>query len=936
MSNAPCRTVDRSYDTSRAARSMPRARKGHASGVAWGFSLSCVWLLISVAASKTTASDFPKPIGDLIQRTCFECHAGAAAEGGLDLTSMTFDLADRQLRDRWILIYDRVKSGEMPPDDSSLTDVERQSLVKTLHDFIAQADREDVMANGRGPLRRLNRDEYEQNLRDVLQLPLLDIRDMLPEDREAQRFNKTASALDMSRVQLAAYLDAADAALRQAMAGRPEPPPAIKYRAAGTQLFSDTSTFGEREAMFFAKDNMAVETKELDTLKDDPALELALFRSAHWPYFGYPRGFVVGQNVGRPFQAVLDRADTTAWKGLPTEYFEYQVRFSARAVLQTEGYQLKPATEPLPMTFRARKPSGPDVSGDVRATGGIIDIQPEPRVYETTIRLLPTETFEYSLLGLPVPLARNVDGGPPTYRYPPFPEGGQPGVAFQWLEVEGPIAPESWPPPSHRVLFDDFGADIQSTNPQEDSQRLLRRFIQIAAREPLPEDAILRFEQLILRQLEQGSRFPEAMLVGYKAFLCSSHFLYLREPVGRPFQAVENNWNASDGLERPSYAIAARLSHFLTNTRPDKTLMAIAAAGKLCNARTLRSETERLIDSPGFDRFVQNFTNYWLELRNIRRDEPDIRLYPEYRFDDYLIESMQRETRTFFTAMIRDNLPSSVLIDADFVYANDRLARHYGLEPITGSQMQKVQLPERSPYGGLLTQAAILKVTANGTSTSPVIRGAWIMERLIGQRPPPPPASVPAVEPDIRGAKTIRELLALHAKSESCAGCHARFDPVGLALENFDILGSWRTRYRGLEAGERITGIDRAGHDFAYAVTESVDASGQLLDGRRFQDIHELKAILTGNSRQLARNLLHQFTLYATGTPVRFADRAEIESMLDACEADGYRVRDLMHALVQSEIFVGRPFQAVENNWNASDGLERPSYERDTRGRHDD
>ena len=829
-----------------------------------------VGLLFCICAAKSNASEIPEPVGELIRQTCGDCHDGASPEGGLDLTSLTFELDDRELRDRWILIHDRVNAGEMPPEPSVFADGDRQSLLKALNNAITEADRAEIMANGRGPLRRLNRDEYEQNLRDVLTLPLLDIRDMLPEDREAHRFNKTAAALDMSRVQLAAYLDAADASLRQAMAGGPEPPPVTKYRAAGTQLFSDTSTFGEREAMFFAKDNKAVDTTELDNLKDDPALELALFRSAHWPYFGYPRGFVAK---------------------LPGEY---RVRFSARAVLQTEGYQLKPSTDPVPMTFRARKPSGPDVSGDVRATGGIIDIQPEPRVYATTIRLLPTETFEYSLLGLPVPLARNVNGGPPTYRYPPFPDGGQPGVAFQWLEVEGPIAPESWPPPSHRVLFDDFRGDIQSTNPQEDSRRLLRRFVEIAARVPVPEDALLRFEQLILKRLEQGSPFPEAMLVGYKAFLCSSHFLYLREPSDPATSELDH------------YAIAERLSHFLTNTRPDQELMALAAAGKLRDAKTLRSETERLIDSPGFDRFVQNFTNYWLDLRNIRRDEPDIRLHPEYRFDDYLIESMQRETRTFFTAMIRDNLPSSVLIDADFVYANDRLARHYGLEPITGSKMQKVELPDDSPYGGLLTQAAILKVTANGTSTSPVVRGAWIMERLIGQPPPPPPASVPAVEPDIRGAKTIRELLSLHTKSESCAGCHARFDPVGLALENFDILGGWRTRYRGLEAGEHITGIDRAGHDFAYTIAEPIDASGQLLDGRRFQDIHELKAILTGNPRHLARNLLRQFTLYATGTPVRFADRAEIESMLDACEADGYRVRDLVHALVQSRIFLGK------------------------------
>ncbi len=829
-----------------------------------------VFLFTGLMAPVLPAAGIPEPQATLIADNCLGCHDSSSAEGGLDLSSLKFDLEDRSVRSRWIRIHDRIVSGEMPPDADALTASDRGALVQGLGDAIGVADRTDVQANGRGPLRRLNRDEYEQNLRDVLQLPGLDIRDMLPEDREEHRFNKTATSLDMSRVQLAAYLDAADAALRQAMVTTAEPPPLIRYRAVGLQLFSATNTYGGREAMFFAKDNRAVETKDLNALRDDPELELALFRSAHWPYYGYPRGFVAR---------------------LPGEY---RVRFSARAVLQTEGYQLQPATEPLPMTFRARKPSGPDVSGDVRATGGIMDIPPEPAVFETVIRLLPTETFEYSLLGLPVPLARNVDGGPPTYRYPPFPEGGQPGVAFQWLEVEGPIPPASWPPASHRVLFDDLGVEAMSDSPRDDARRLLRRFVEIAAREPISEETLLRFEQLILERLEQGSALTEAMLAGYRAFLCSSHFLYLREPS-----------DPATG-DADQFAIASRLSHFLTNSRPDGALMKLAADGKLRDADTLRSETDRVIASDGFDRFVRNFTSYWLNLRYIRRDEPDVRLHPEYRFDDYLIESMERETRTFFTAMVRENRPSSVLVDGDFVYANDRLARHYGLHPVSGSQLRKVMLPDDSPYGGLMTQAAILKVTANGTSTSPVIRGAWIMERLIGQPPPPPPASVPAVEPDIRGAKTIRDLLELHTKTESCAGCHARFDPVGLALENFDILGSWRTRYRGVEAGDPITGIDRAGHDFAYTLAESVDARGRLLDGRVFGDIHELKAILADDPRQLAQNLLHQFTLYATGTPVRFADREEIESMLDDCAMEGYRVRDLIHALVQSRVFLGK------------------------------
>ncbi len=828
----------------------------------------CLFFL--VCTKRATGAKIPEALDELIRKTCLDCHRGESAEGGLDLDSLAFTLDDQELRDRWILIHDRIVAGEMPPDPTGLSEPDRQTLLSALNDLIAKADRDDVMVNGRGPLRRLTREEYEQNLRDVLKLPLLDIRDMLPEDRVVLRFNKTATALDMSRVQLAAYLDAAEAALKQAIADGPGPPQVTKYRAVGTRLFTPKNTFGGPKAMFFAKDNKAVSAKELEILKDDSTLELALFRSAHWPYFGYPRGFVA-KLPGR-----------------------YRVRFSARAVLQAEGYVLQPAMEPVPMTFRARKPSGPDVSGDVRATGGIMDIQPKPAVYETTVRLLPTETFEYSLLGLPVPLARNVNGGPPTYRYPPFPEGGQRGVAFQWLEIEGPLPPETWPPLPHRVLFDDIGSEVASENTTEDAPRLLRRFVNLAAREPVPTEALFRFEQLILRRLKQGSPFSEAMLAGYKAFLCSSHFLYLREPSDP----------ATGNLDQ--YGIASRLSHFLTNTRPDPALMELAATGKLRDAVTLRRETDRLIKSPGFDQFVKTFTGYWLDLRNIRRDEPDIRLHPEYRFDDYLIESMEHETRTFFTAMIRDNLTASVLVDADFVYANDRLSRHYGLKPLSGSKMQKVILPDGSPYGGLLTQAAIMKVTANGTSTSPVVRGAWIMERLIGQPPPPPPKSIPAVEPDIRGAKTIRELLALHTKSESCAGCHARFDPVGLALENFDILGGWRTRYRGIEQGESVTGIDPAGHDFAYTLAESVDASGQLLDGRRFRDIHKLKTLLASNPRQLARNLLHQFTLYATGTPVRFSDRAEIESMLDACESEGYRVRDLVHSLVQSRVFLGK------------------------------
>jgi hypothetical protein len=457
------------------------------------------------------------------------------------------------------------------------------------------------------------------------------------------------------------------------------------------------------------------------------------------------------------------------------------------------------------------------------------------------------------------------------------------------------------------VLFDDLpfhaapagaspAVEVLASDPEADARRLFRRFAASALVKPLPEEDIAAYEALIITALRAGTGFTQAMLVGYRALLCSPEFLYLEDPRSP----------ASSGGPGDLVPLAQRLSYFLWDTRPDNDLIAKAASGELGRPEVLRAEVDRLVDDPRFARCIANFTDYWLDLRNLRRDEPDIRLYPEFRFDDYLVESMGMETRAFVTAMVRENMPAAAIVDSDFVFANDRLARHYGLEPLSGHAVRKVPVPTGSSLGGLLTQAAIQKVTANGTNTSPVLRGAWVMTRLLGQPPPHPPESVPAVEPDIRGAKTIRDLLALHTKDAACASCHKLFDPVGFALETFDICGGWRERYRGLEEGEPVTGIDRAGHDFSYRLSHPVDPRGSLPDGQTFADIRALKALLVASPRQLARNLLHQFTAYATGCPVRFSDRRDIEAILDACAADGYRVRDLLHGFVACGIFRGR------------------------------
>src|SRR5689334_18833362 len=525
----------------------------------------------------------------------------------------------------------------------------------------------------------------------------------------------------------------------------------------------------------------------------EESVEMGLFRSPGWPYGAFPRGFSA-PHAG-----------------------EYRVRFSARAVLQHPGFRVSDAKHAVPMTFRTRRPTNHDIAEDMKTAGGILEIQPGVHVYETTVPLVAGQTVEYGLLGLPNP-AVDAEGKTGSYRYPPLPPEGQPGVAFQWIEIEGPVPPPIWPPASHRVLFDELGAAPSPAEPRREASRLLRRFLQSAARGPAPEEAVRRFEQLVFTRLDRNEPFTEAMLAGYQAILCSDLFLYLREP-------------------NDNFSVADRLSHFLTNAWPDPQLV----ASRLTDPGVLRKQTDRLIDSAGFDRFVKSFAGQWLNLRHLRRDDPDKRLYPEYQLDEYLVDSLERETLAFLTAMVREDLPVRNLVEADFLFVNERLAKHYQLQPVEGAAMRRVQVPKGSPYGGLLTQGAILKITANGVSTSPVLRGAWIMDRILGEPPPPPPPGVPAVEPDIRGAKTIRDQLAMHTKSSTCAACHATFDPAGLALENFDVAGRWRTHYRGTADGGRVTGIDHTGHDFSYTVAGAVDASGALIDGRRFSDIRDFK-----------------------------------------------------------------------------------------------
>jgi hypothetical protein len=352
-------------------------------------------------------------------------------------------------------------------------------------------------------------------------------------------------------------------------------------------------------------------------------------------------------------------------------------------------------------------------------------------------------------------------------------------------------------------------------------------------------------------------------------------------------------------------ALAERLAFFLWNSAPDAELRRLAAEGKLRQPAVLQAQVDRLLDDPRSRRFVDAFLDYWLDLRKAGVTNPDENLYPDYYLDDHLAESCVDESRAFFAELLRGDLPARHVIASDFVFVNERLAALYGLPGVTGAQLRKVALPKDSVRGGFLTQASVLKVTANGTTTSPVVRGAWIMERLLGRKPPAPPPSVPAVEPDIRGATTIRQQLDRHRTQESCSACHTKIDPPGFALENFDIFGGYRRTYRAIDGKTKDVGIGKNGQKFAFHQALPVEPFGEL-DGHKFAEIRDFRRVVLQDERQVARNLLGQLTVFATGAPVGFADRPKVEALLDASVPRQYGVRSLIRGLVSSDLFLNK------------------------------
>jgi Protein of unknown function (DUF1592)/Protein of unknown function (DUF1588)/Protein of unknown function (DUF1587)/Protein of unknown function (DUF1585)/Protein of unknown function (DUF1595) len=869
-----------------------------------------IWLVVSPhtrnAGADARGPSNAKAVRDFLETHCYACHDSRTRKGGLDLMALKFDLADDQIFATWVKVHDRVLAGEMPPKKiPQPNEATRAAFLKALARPMIEADDARVRREGRAAWRRMNRYEYENTLRDLLGAPWLQVKEMLPEDGEAFRFNKVGEALGVSHVQMSRYLAAAEYALREVLEhDTKRPAVAVKRFYAREQ----PAFFRKVE---FSQFNRASERATFPLLGD--AADLAVLKREA------PMSVGAADPVKRELESMGVVASTYEPLEIRFNQFKapasgrYKLRVSAHSFWagpESEARWWKPSRDNLsagrtrePVTLYAEIPPR-----QMRYLGGF-DVKPEASVNEIEVYLLKDETIRPDA-------ARLFRSRPPNWRNPLAQKDGQPGVAFRWLEVEGPICDE-WPGKGHRLMFGDLPikksekgndgkesgktrgntgnkgsnargeVEVVSQNPRADAERLLRVFLQRAYRRPVVEADVQQFTMLADTALKSGVGFADAMITAYSAVLCSPAFVTLEEKPGK-----------LDG-----HALASRMAYFLWNSEPDATLRQLAGSGALQKTAALRAQMERLLGDDKSQRFIEAFLDYWLDLRKINNTSPDEVLYSDYYLDDFLTESARAETQRFFTELVRGDLPARNLVASDFVMINERLAAHYGLPGIEGSAIRRVALPPDSVRGGLLTQASVLKVTANGTTTSPVLRGVWIMERLLGKPAPPPPAGVPAVEPDTRGATTIRAQLEKHRTNPSCNVCHAKIDPPGFALESFDVFGAWRDRYRALGEGEKAPGIGKNGQRFAFHYAQPVDASGILPDGRRFQDVRELKRLLLQDERQIARNLAGQLIVFATGAPVRFGDRPKVEAILDRAAVRGYGTRSLIQSIIESDIF---------------------------------
>lgn len=797
-------------------------------------------LVLGFGTISAKAETFDEPLIPFLETHCYDCHDDSTKKGGLDLFELGLDLSDEAIQAKWVRIYDRVMRGEMPPENKKQPTSEER---RAFGRHLAPPIAKAHEAHKGTVLRRLNREEYENTINDLFGTQL-DLADILPEDARSHEFSNVGESLSISMVQMDRYLQAADMVWKDFMVN--------DIKGHESTIIRANYSEGQGAEKFIGKNWHEA---------SDGAM--VFFRRV-----SYPSGMIRGTGV--------------------KETGRYKIRVTGYAYQSEE-----PVTFFMGGTTFAR--------GVEKPTYGYYQFQPgKPQ----TVEIEATIPYNYMLQiepeGLSVSTKELTEKGIENYKGP--------GLAINHVEIEGPLR-EEYPKRGYHLVFEGIDRhevmpknpkdrekkyyrpkfEVTSENPSQDAAQSFKRIATAAFRRPVQNEELTPYLELFNSELEKGTSFEEALRTGVKAILCSPNFLFLREQPGK----------------LDDHGLAARLSYFLNRTSPDEALLADAEARLLAgDPKKVLAHTERLLSNGLSERFVKDFTDAWLDLRNIEFTAPDRTLFPE--FDQFLQFSMLAESRSFFRELIEENLSVSNLVKSDFAMVNNRLATHYGLDGVSSPEIQRVSLPADSPRGGFLSQGSVLKVSANGTNTSPVLRGVWVLERILGKTPPPPPPGIPGVEPDIRGAETLRDLLDKHRDSESCKSCHQMIDPPGFALESFNPIGGWREQFRSLNNKDPRPELVVNGQNVRYRIGPDVDSSGQLADGSPFAGFNEFRTLLAQDQPTLARALVTKFLIFATGREMGFSDRPEINQIVKAAAEKNYGVRDLLHLAVTSEIFLNK------------------------------
>jgi cytochrome c551/c552 len=771
------------------------------------------------------------PVAAFLEGHCVECHDADVKKGGLDLSSLAFDAKNPV----WIKVFERVRDGEMPPKKKPQPETkEKEVFLAALKEPLLKTDQADIAANGRVRSRRLTRVEYEHTMHDLLGIDI-PLKTLLPEDRTSHGFETVADGQQLSHHQLARYLDVADLALDDAF---------------------DRATKGDATYAKHHTPEMLIKNRG----GNYRGPELKNGEGITWPiglqFFGRTPTWAPASGwyriTLRGVRGINPTADGAVWGTLRSGHCE-----SNAPLLYMIGL-VEATPTPRDMTFEAW------IEENHR-----LELRPN----DGTHKRAPT----------------GAKGGNVSFAGRNLEKEGFSGIAHRGIDIER-IYPIANAEGVRKKLFGGNGLEALKA---ENIDKLVNRFATRAFRRPVTEAQSAPYREIAAKSLQEGDSVLEALRAAYRAILCSPRFLTFIEVPG-PLD---------------DHAIASRLSFALWCSMPDQELLELAKQNKLREPQTLAQQVERLLSHAKAKRFIASFTDQWLKLNQIDFTTPDTRLFRD--FDPVVQESMLQETRAYFTELLRRDLSITNLIDSDFAFLNGRLARHYAGDNQTGGQsdkekrqkrealpvswseslivsapkpgdgLQKLTLSPASKRGGLVTQGAILKVTADGTSTSPVVRGVFINERLLGIHIPPPPPGVPAIEPDIRGATSIRDQLDKHRNNESCASCHQTIDPPGFALENYDPVGIWRKGY----------GKDGKG--------AKIDPSGRTPEGTAFTDLATWQQIYTQQPQHLARGFATHFLTYASGAPPRFSD----EAALDDIAKKTTNIRSIIREVVLSAVF---------------------------------